>query len=376
MNNRSWMRYLHSFTDNRKSKTCTELSLSIQNPKSAGILVFLILLAGYVGTAEAQQATKVPRIGIVAGGDPSNPAPQVEAFRQGLRDLGYIEGKNILVEYRNHEGKVDRVPGLVTELVQLKVDVLVLTLLRAIHAAKQATKTIPIVIVTTADPVATGLVASLAQPGGNVTGLTRLTRELSGKRLELLKEVLPQMSRMGVLWDANSSSAAIAFKEYEAVARALKVQLQSLEVRYPNPDFEGGFQAEAKGRASALITIRGSLFNRYPKQIAGLAIMNRLSSMSEGSEYVEAGGLVSYATNDAENYRRAATYVDKILKGAKPADLPIEQPMKFELVINLKTAKQIGLSIPQSVHGGRNGRVAAISGTGVIQLSCGTCKQL
>ena len=379
MNNRSWMRYLHSFTDNRKSKTCTELSLSIQNPKSAGILVFLILLAGYVGTAEAQQATKVPRIGIVAGGDPSNPAPQVEAFRQGLRDLGYIEGKNILVEYRNHEGKVDRVPGLVAELVQLKVDVLVLSLLRAIHAAKQATKTIPIVMVTTADPVATGLVASLAQPGGNVTGLTRLTRELSGKRLELLKEVVPRIARVGILWDATGAAevtgSAIALKEYEAAAPVLKIQVQSLEVRGPNPDLEGAFQAVVQGRTSALITVRGPVFVPL-KKIADLAIKNRLPSLCEASNYVEAGCLMSYSTSDTESFRRAAVYVDKILKGAKPADLPIEQPMKFELVINLKTAKQIGLSIPQSVHGGRNGRVAAISGTGVIQLSCGTWKQL
>ena len=325
------------------------LKSAIRNLKSA-ILLGALLLALCL-PAEAQQAKKVPRIGYVSGsGDPSNPGgPFVDAFRQGLRDRGYIEGKNILVEHRYAEGNMDRIPTLVGELVQLKVDVLVATNFPAIRAAKQATKTIPIVMVATVDPVATGIVDSLARPGRNITGLTRLTQELSGKRLELLKEVLPQMSRIGVLWDANSSSAAIAFKEYEAVARALKVQLQSLEVRYPNPDFEGAFQAAAKGRASALITIRGSLFNRYPKQIAGLAIMNRLPSMSEGSEYVEAGGLVSYATNDAENYRRAATYVDKILKGAKPADLPIEQPMKFELVINLKTAKQIGLSIPPNV---------------------------
>ena len=199
------------------------------------------------------------------------------------------------------------------------------------------------------NPVVIGLVDSLARPGGNITGLTRLNRELSGKRLELLKEVLPPISRLGVLGDADGSSAAIAFKEYEAVARALKIQLQSLEVRYPNPDFEGAFQAAIKGRASALVTVRSPLLNRYPKQIADLAIKNRLPSMSEGSYYVEAGGLVSYATNDAENFRRAAVYVDKILKGAKPADLPVEQPMKFELVINLKTAKQIGLTIPQSV---------------------------
>ena len=260
--------------DYRNFKTCTELSRSIQNLKSVGFLAFFILLVGYVGMAEAQQPKKVPRIGYVSGsGDPSNPGGlSFDAFRQGLRDRGYIEGKNILVEHRYAEGNMDLIPTLVGELVQLKVDVLVATNFPAIRAAKQATKTIPIVMVATVDPVATGMVDSLARPGGNITGLTRLTQELSGKRLELLKEVLPRMSRIGVLWDANSSSAAIAFKEYEAVARVLKVQLQSLEVQYPSPNFEGAFQSAIKGRASALITVRSSLFNRYPKQIAGLAI--------------------------------------------------------------------------------------------------------
>ena len=313
------------------------------------LLAITAILAGCGAIAEAQQPAKVPRIGFLAGGSPSSESPRVEAFRQGLRDLRYIEGKNILVEYRYAEGKLDRVPGLVAEFVQLKVDVLVSGNFGAIRAAKQATKTIPIVMVTTQDPVAVGLVDSLARPGGNITGLTRLTRELSGKRLELLKEVLPTISRVGVLGNADNSSAAIAFKEYEAAARTLKVQFQSLEVRGPNPDLEGAFQAAAKGRASALITIRDAVLSRYAKRIADLAIKNRLPSMYEGSEYVEAGGLVSYSTNEADQFRRAATYVDKILKGAKPADLPVEQPMRFELVINLKTAKQIGVTIPQSV---------------------------
>ncbi len=195
------------------------------------------------------------------------------------------------------------------------------------------------------DPVATGLVDSLARPGGNVTGLTRLTRELSGKRLELLKEVVPGISRVGVLGAANASG----FKDYETAARELKIPLQSLEVRGPNPDLEAAFEAAAKGRVSALIPIRGSLINRYPKRIADLAIKNRLPSMCETGEYVDAGCLMSYSANDAEQFKRAAVYVDRILKGAKPADLPVEQPMKFELVINLKTAKQIGVTIPQSV---------------------------
>jgi putative ABC transport system substrate-binding protein len=237
----------------------------------------------------------------------------------------------------------------VAELVQLKVDVLVSPALPAIRAAKQATKTIPIVMLTNVDPVATGIVDSLARPGGNITGLARFMTELSGKRLELLKEMVPSLSRAGVLWDAHDPSAATGFKEYEAGARALKIQLQSLEIRGPNADLEGAFQAAATGRASALITVRNPLLLLYPKRIADLAIKNRLPSMYEGSDFVEAGGLVSYASNDAENFRRAATYVDKILKGAKAADLPVEQPTKFELVINVKTAKQIGLTIPQSV---------------------------
>jgi len=339
-----------SFSDNRKSKTCAELGRSIQNLKWVGIVAVGVTFAMCGAVAQAQQPAKVPRIGYLeSSGGPNNPGPQVEAFQQGLRDLGYIEGENILVEYRYAEGNLDRVPDLVAELVQFKVDVLVFGALPSIRAAKQATKTIPIVMVTTVDPVATGLIDSLARPGGNITGLTRLTRELSGKRLELLKEVVPRMSRVGVLWDPNAPGPIIAFKEYEAAARSLKVQLQSLEVRGPNPDFAGAFQAAAKGRVSALITVRGTVFNRYQKQIADLAIKNRLPSMCETSDYVEAGGLVSYSSNDADQFRRAAYYVDRILKGTKPAELPVEQPTKFEFVINLKTAKQIGVTIPPNV---------------------------
>jgi putative ABC transport system substrate-binding protein len=312
--------------------------------------LFTIFLVGAVAIAEAQQANKVPRIGFLSvSGDPKTPGPWVEAFRQGLRDLGYVEGKNILVDYRYIQGKLDRIPSLVAELVQLKVDVLVLVALPSIRAAEQATKTIPIVMVATVDPVATGIIDSLAHPGGNITGLTRLTRELSGKRLELLKEVVSEISRVGVLWETDDPAAAIAFKEYEAAARGLRLQLQSLEVRGPNPDLERAFQAATKGRANAIITVTSVLLSRYPKQIAELAIKNRLLSMYEVNRYVEVGGLMSYSANDAESYRRAAIYVDKILKGAKPADLPVEQPTKFELAINLKTAKALNLTIPQTV---------------------------
>jgi putative ABC transport system substrate-binding protein len=310
-------------------------------------IAFFVMLLPWSHLAEAQQPGKVPRIGYVSGsGGPSNPGPQIEAFRQGLRDLGYIEKKNILVEYRYVEGELDRVPRLVAELVRLNLDVLVVGPASAIRAAKQATKTIPIVMVAIQDPVATGIVDSLARPGGNITGLTSLTRDLSGKRLELLKEAIPGISRVGILW--NPAGSGIGFKGYEAAARELKIELQSLGVRSLSPDLEVAFQLAVKGRAKALIATSNPVFTDL-KQIADLAIKNRLPLMCEANRYVEAGGLMSYAANDAEGYRRAAYYVDKILKGTKPADLPVEQPMKLELIINLKTAKQIGVTIPPNV---------------------------
>jgi ABC-type uncharacterized transport system substrate-binding protein len=317
-------------------------------------IVWFLAISAMLGgatIAHAQQPKNIPRIGLLSGsGNPNNPGPLVDAFRQGLRDLGYIEGKNILIEYRSAEGNPDSIPRIVTELVQLKVDILVVPTLAGLRTAKETTKTIPIVMMTTVDPVATGMVHSLAHTGGNITGLARLTRELGGKRLELFKEAVPGISRVGVLWDADDQrGAAVGFKEYEVAAHALKIPLQSLEVRGPNPDLEGVFQAAIRGRANALITVRNPVLNRYTKQIADLAIKNRLPSLYEGSQAVEAGGLISYAANDRDMYRRAATYVDKILKGRKPADLPVEQPTKFELVINLKTAKQIGLTIPPNV---------------------------
>jgi putative ABC transport system substrate-binding protein len=313
-------------------------------------LVLGALLFVFNFSAEAQPPAKIPRIGWVSGSsDPNTPGPQVEAFRQGLRDLGYIEGKNMVVEYRYAEGKMDRIPSLVAELVQLKVDVLVSPNGPAILAAKQATKTIPIVMVVVLDPVATGIVDSLARPGGNITGVSTLNRELSGKRLELLKEVVPEISRVGVLRSLDGPRADIAFKEYESVAPTLKIQLQSLELRGSNPDLEGAFQTAVKGGANAVITVRSGVLNRYPKRIADLAIKHRLPSMCEQSQYVEAGGLMSYSTDDTQSFKRAAVYVDKILKGTKPADLPVEQPTKFELIINLKTAKQIRLTIPPNV---------------------------
>jgi putative tryptophan/tyrosine transport system substrate-binding protein len=314
----------------------------------AKILVYAlpILILATIYLAEAQQAKKIPRIGYVSSG--YGPGRQLEAFRQGLRELGYVEGKNILIEDRYLEGNWYRSRRLVDELVRLKeVDVILSSADPVINAAKR-TGTIPIVMVTTQEPVEAGLIHSLARPGGNITGLTLLTRELSGKRLELLKEVVPKILRVGVLGDATVSPAT-ALEHYSIAARALKIPLQSLEVRGPNPDFEEAFQAAAKRRVNALVTMGMVLFANYEKRIVDLAIKNRLPSMFEGSGWVNVGGLMSYAAYYGDAWRRAAVYVDKILKGVKPADLPVEQPTKFELVINLKTAKQIGLNIPQSV---------------------------
>jgi putative ABC transport system substrate-binding protein len=269
-------------------------------------------------------------------------------FRPVLRDLGYIEGKNILIEDRYLEGNWGRTRSIVAELVQLKVDVLLSSAYPVTLAAKQLTSTIPIVMVTTQDPVAAGLIDSLAQPGGNITGLTLLTRELSGKRLELLKEVVPKKLRVGVLGDATVSPA-VAFEDYDKAAHALKIPLQSVEVRGPIPDFESAFQAAAKRNVNALVTLGMILFVNYEKRIADLAIRYRWASMFEGSGWVNAGGLMSYAADSDYAWRRAAVYVDKILKGANPANLPVEQPMKFDLVINLRTAKQIGVTIPPNM---------------------------
>jgi ABC-type uncharacterized transport system substrate-binding protein len=322
---------------------------AVGNSKKANVIgvALCAVLFALCLSAEAQQPRRIPRIGFIAG---NREGGSVGAFQRGLRDLDYIEEKNILVIYRFVEGNVDRLPSLVNELVQLNLDVIVSPLPQAIVTAKQTTKTIPIVMMITQDPVATGLIDSLARPGGNVTGVTRLTRELSGKRLELLKEMIPGLSRVGVLWDTSNTAGLVSgIQAYEAGARSLKIPLQSLEVRGPKPDLVGAFQAAAKSRLSALITARTGLLTGYRKRIAELAIKNRLPSMYEGSQDVEVGGLVSYSANEADSYKRAAVYVDKILKGAKPADLPVEQPTKFELVFNLKTAKQIGLTIPPNV---------------------------
>jgi len=340
MSENPWLRILIFFPTKPKSP--------IQNRKWLGLSVVAFVLVATWAVAQAQ--TKIPRIGYVSGtGDASNQGPYVDALRQGLRDLGYIEGKNFTIEYRGAEGKVETVPNIVAELIQLKVDILVLPVVSALRAAKLATNNIAIVMVTQVDPVATRLIDSLAHPGGNITGITSLQRDLSGKRLELLLEVIPKLARVGILRDADDAVSAMGFKEYEAAARALKIRLHPLEVRGSNPDLQAAFKESLKARVDALITITNNPLFRNSKKVTDLALKNRLPSMYEGSTWVEGGGLMSYSANDLELFRRAATYVDKILKGAKPADLPVEQPTKFEFVINLKTAKALNLTIPQTV---------------------------
>ncbi len=297
---------------------------------------------------EAQQSKKVPRIGLLSYNSASLQAPRVKTFREGLREIGYVEGQNITIEYRYADGQPDRLPALAAELVHLKVDVIVTLGTDATRHAKEATSTIPIVMTQDNDPVATGFVASLARPGGNITGLSTLSPELSGKRLELLKEVVPKLSRVAVLWDPTTPGLAVSFKETEVAAQSLRVQLQSLEVTKPE-DFDRAFQAITKGRAGALVNLGGPLTNRNRGKIVVFAAKSRLPAIYHRREFVEEGGLMTYDTSQSDRDRRAAIFVDKILKGAKPADLPVEQPMKFELIINLKTAKQIGLTIPPNV---------------------------
>lgn len=304
-----------------------------------------------VSLTEAQQPARVPRIGYVSGtGNVTDQGPYIEALRQRLRDLGYVEGKNVAIEFRGAEGILDRIPVIVNELVQLNVDVLVLPVASAIRAAKQATKTIPIVMVFGGDPIADGIIDSFARPGSQITGLTTLSRDLGGKRFELLAEVIPRLSRVGVLRNPDDqTSSRQVFAEYETAARNANIQIQSLNVRGSNPDLDRAFQTAVKARIGALITITNAPLFLQRKRIADLAISKRLPSMYQGSAWVESGGLMSYSTNDVQAFRRAAIYVDKILKGSKPADLPVEQPTRFEFVINLKTAKMLGLTIPQSV---------------------------
>ena len=315
----------------------------------SSILVVVVLLAVAV-IAEAQQPKKVPRIEFLATVSPSTISDRVEAFRQGLRELGYMEGKNIVIEWRYEEGKADRLPSpdLAAELVRLKVDVIVTAGALVTRAAREATSTIPIVMGQDTDPVGNGFVASLARPGGNITGLATLAPEISGKQLELLKETVPKLSRVAVLGASTRPGYAQSSRELELAAGTFAVRLQYLDV-LSSKDIEIAFRAASKGRAEAVLVFGGPVLNSHRRQIADLAAKNRLPAIYERAEFMDAGGLMFYGASISEMFRRAATYVDKILKGAKPADLPVEQPKKFEFIINLKAAKQIGLTIPPNV---------------------------
>ena len=312
----------------------------------------VLLLIGYIFAsihfADAQQVGKVPLIGFLAAVSPAALSDRTEAFRRGLRELGYVEGKNIALEYRFAEGKLDRLPALAAELVRLNVEVIVTAGPPATRAAKEASVTNRIVMAQDSDPVGNGFIESLGRPGGNITGLSTLSSELSGKRLELLKEVIPKLSRVAVLVNSKVPGNAQALKEMELAAGVFSVQLQYENVSGLK-DVETAFRAAGTGRPDALLALNNPVLSAQRTRVAELAVKSRLPAMYERLEYVEDGGLMSYGVSSPDLYRRAAIYVDKILKGAKPADLPVEQPTKFEFAINLNAAKQIGLTIPPNV---------------------------
>jgi ABC-type uncharacterized transport system substrate-binding protein len=315
-------------------------------------MIIILLLATVflpkIPSAEAQHAIKVSRVGYVSSTGTAASDASFRALRQGLRDLGHVEDKNILFEYRSAQGVPDRIPGLVAELVQLKVDLIFCPNLPSINAAKDTTKTIPIVMVSNVDPVELGIVDSFARPGGNITGLTLQSLELSGKRLELLKEIFPKLKRVALVWNLGDQSMNLITKQVQSAAPSLGVLLQPYGVRDPE-DFGGIFDQIAQNPPDALFSIADRLITSQRKQILDFSVKSKIPTMFDAAPAVEAGALIAYGPSRAEVSRRAAIYVDKILKGAKPADLPIEQPTKFELVINLKTATQIGLTIPQNV---------------------------
>ncbi len=311
-----------------------------------GIAVLGILVAPLA--ADAQQPAKVPRVGYLVSSGGATARHFFDAFRDGLRDLGWAEGQNIAIEYRSAEAKFERLPGLAAELVRLKVDVLVTGGTPAAQAAKKATDRIPIVAAAVGDPVGTGLVASLARPGGNLTGLADISVDLSAKRLQLLREILPTASRLAVLWNPAHPTNPLQLRETQAAAQALGLAVRPVAVRRAE-ELEGAFAAMARERAGGLLVLADPLGLTHRARLADLAAQHRLPAMYSFREHVEAGGLMSYGASLPHIFRRAATYVDKILKGAKPTDLPVEQPTRFELVVNLKTAKALGLTIPQSI---------------------------
>ncbi|HEY8185744.1 MAG TPA: ABC transporter substrate-binding protein [Pyrinomonadaceae bacterium] len=317
---------------------------------SGKIFVWLLatVLLTIVSSAEAQQPKKVPRVGVLRQSSAHVLWTQLEAFRQGLRDLGYVERKNIAIEYRYAEGELDRLPGLADELARMKVDVIVVSSTPAVLAARNATKEIPIVFHTIGDPVASGVVASLARPGGNITGLTMGGAELYGKRLELLKETIPKLSRAAILWNPTRTGIKQNVDETQTAARVLKLQVQSLKIRNPE-DIDPAFESAIRSKTGAILITQSPPITTYPKRIIDVAAKQRLPVMYPQGQWPDMGGLMSYGANVDDSYRYLASYVDKILKGSKPAELPVERSKKLELVINLKTAKQIGLTIPPHV---------------------------
>jgi putative ABC transport system substrate-binding protein len=349
------MRWIDSLSDNWNLKTCPKLSCSIQNYRSflppienpwlgLTLIAFVLVAAGAV--VHAQQVKKVPRIGYLSAATPLAVLDRTEAIRQGLRELGYVEGKNIVFEWRYAEGKFDRLPALAAELVRLKADVIVTAGAQTTRFAKEATSTIPIVMTNDSDPVGSGFIVSLARPGGNITGLSSLAQDLSAKRLELLKETVPKLTRAAILGSSAIPGNARSLKETEHAGSAFGVEIQYLEIKDPK-DIERAFRAARKGRADAVLVLNGP--PHVQQLIPDYAVKNRLPAIYFNSATVSDGGLMSYGANIADLDRRATVYIDKILKGAKPADLPVEQPKKFEFMINLKAAKQIGLTIPPNV---------------------------
>ena len=335
------IQFFGSQSDNLKSE--------IQNRKWVGIFVIVVALAVCGARAHAQQPAKIPRIGLLNTNVSEAFTARTEGFRQGLRELGYIEGKNILIEYRYADGKADRLPGLVAELVRLKVDIIVTAVSSATRAAKDATRTIPIIMAQDNDPVGTGVAASLARPGGNITGLSSLSPEIGGKQLELLKEIVPKLSRAAVIGTSTSPGHAQRLKELELAATVLRVPFKFVDV-VDSKDIEPAFREASKARAGAAVVLGGPVLIANRPHVANLAAKNRLPAIFNVPDFVEDGGLMSYGANYPDLYRRAAVYVDKILKGAKPGDLPIEQPSKIELIVNLGAARALGITLPQSIH--------------------------
>jgi putative tryptophan/tyrosine transport system substrate-binding protein len=346
MNERHWMRGLVFSSDNRKSKTCTELSRSIENLKLVGVFAFALTFAFGGAVVDAQQTGKVPRIGFLDSSTASGMAVLIDAFRQELGKLGWIEGKNITIEYRFAELKPERLPELAPELVRLKVDLIVATTGPVVLAAKSATTTIPIVMTNAADPVGAGLIDSLARPGGNVTGLSGLTVELNTKRLEILKDAIPELTRVGVLRLPGPNIAGeLQLKELRPAAVALKLKLEEIEAQADPKSLDDAFQTAKQKQVGAIMTTASPRFFAERKRIVELATKYRLPAIHFQKEFVDEGGLMFYGADFDDLFRKAAHYVDKLLKGAKPADLPVQQATKFEFIINPKAAKQIGLTL-------------------------------